>query len=236
MSASRHVQPTLLIADDHQVFAEGLAATLGRRYKVIGQAFTLEQVRAAVVAHRPDVVILDISFRGVSSLPLLAELTADPTVASRFLVVTGLESTALATVVFEMGAAGFLLKGAGTTELVEAITVVLAGDHDHGAGTLEPAPTGRVPPDAPTIPIGGFLLRPRQVEILALMVDGLNRAQIGQRLGISPKGVDYHLAEFRERVGLPSAKLVLKWAVGQEGELKAAAATVWVARTAREDP
>ena len=73
-----------------------------------------------------------------------------------------------------------------------------------------------------SVPVGGLLLRPRQVEILCLMLSGLTRPRTGRRLGISTKGVDYHLAEIRDRLGIPTLRMLLKWAAGHEGELKAA--------------
>src|SRR5690606_34287452 len=104
---------TVLIADDHQVLADGLAETLGRHYTVVGKVPTLEHVRPAIKRSRPDVVILDVSFHGVSSLPLLKELVADRSIAARFVVLTGLESTAVAVAALEAGAMAFLLKGSG---------------------------------------------------------------------------------------------------------------------------
>ncbi|MBA2290892.1 MAG: response regulator transcription factor [Gemmatimonadales bacterium] len=210
---------TILIADDHLVLAEGLAATLSSHFIVVGNVPTLEHLRAAIESSKPDVVILDISFHGVSSIPLLAKLTADPSIQARFVMLTGLESTALASAAFEAGAMAFLLKGAGTQELRLAIEAALQGRRFSAGAELKPSLEEPSDAHGPALRVGGLLLRPRQVEILCLMLEGLTRPQAGRRLGISTKGVDYHLNELRERLGLPTLRMLLKWAAGHETEL-----------------
>ncbi|MBK7593847.1 MAG: response regulator transcription factor [Gemmatimonadetes bacterium] len=217
--ADRH---TVLIADDHQVLAEGLAATLGQHYTIVGQVHVLEQVRSAIERSAPDVVILDVSFHGESSLRELKQLTADPAIASRFVVLTGLESPALATAAFNAGATAFLQKGAGVQELRLAIEAAVAGrrysDGAESQGTTELAGGAR----GASVMVGGLLLRPRQVEVIWLALRGLGRVAIAERLGVTEKTVDYHLTDLRERLGVDTSRMVIAWAAGYQDELSMA--------------
>lgn len=217
--ADRH---TVLIADDHQVLAEGLAATLGQHYTIVGQVHVLDQVRPAIERSEPDVVILDVSFHGESSLRLLKGLTADPAVASRFVVLTGLESPALATAAFNAGATAFLQKGAGVQELRMAIEAAIAGRR-YSDGAESQGPTELVGgARGSSVMIGGLLLRPRQVEVVWLLLRGKTRTAIAERLSVSGKTVDYHLTDLRERLGVESSRMVIAWAAGYQDELSAA--------------
>jgi DNA-binding NarL/FixJ family response regulator len=226
MTEDTSARPTLLIADDHLVLAEGLAATLGQHFTIVGQVHALGQVQSAIERSGPDVVILDVSFHGESSLGLLMRLTADPTITARFVVLTGLESPALATAAFDAGATAFLQKGAGVQELRLAIEAAMAGrrysDGAESQSATEPGSGAR----GESILIGGLLLRPRQVEVVWLMLRGMSRSEISGRLSVTRKTVDYHLTDLRERLGVGSSRMVVAWAAGHQDELSVAFAAL----------
>ena len=229
---------TVLIAADRLVLAEGLAATLGKEYTIVGQVHVLEQLRSAVERSTPDVVILDISFHGESSLRELKQLTADPAMASRFVVLTGLESPALASAAFDAGAMAFLQKGSGVHELRMAIEAAMAGRcYSDGAESSSSAGTTSAPRGA-SVMIGGLLLRPRQVEVIWLLLQWLSRSGVSARLGLTQKTVDYHLADIRELLGVGTSRMVVAWAAGYQDELSAAFAALQRGGQAstRQDP
>ena len=217
---------TVLIADDQLVLAEGLAATLGKDFTVVGQVHVLEQVRSAIERSAPDVVILDISFHGESSLPHLKQLTADSTIAAKFVVLTGLESPALATAAFNAGAMAFLQKGVGVQELRLAIEAAMAGRRYSDGGETEGASELAGGARGASVMVGGLLLRPRQVEVIWLALRGMGRVAIAERLGVAEKTVDYHLTDLRERLGVETSRMVIAWAAGYQDELSAAFAAL----------
>jgi two-component system capsular synthesis response regulator RcsB len=226
MTDAECCHPTILIADDHQVLAEGLAATLGPHYTIVGQVHALEQLKTAIVRRAPDVVILDLSFHGTSALPQLKQLTADPTVASKFVVLTGLESPALATAAFDAGAMAFLQKGAGVQELRMAIEAAMAGRrYSDGTGTEEPARLARHG-RRDSVVVDGISLKPRQVEVLWLLLRGHSRAAVASRLGFTDKAVDYHLVDLRTLLGVKTTRMVMAWAVTCQDEISAAFAAL----------
>lgn len=200
---------TVLLADDHPVLMEGLVATLAPYYEVVGQVQTLDELRPAIEQCRPDVVVLDLLFDGDSSIPLLRELLADPTIQSRFVMLSGANSSALATATIAAGAMAFLPKGVGVQQLRQAIDAALAGERyvvDAGGGeNVEESSEAAVW-------IGGIRLRRRQVEVLALLLTGIGRSGVAAQLNLSMQSVDFHLANVRRRLGVHTSRQVLAWA------------------------
>lgn len=229
-------RPTILIADDHQVLAEGLAATLGPHYTIVGQVHVLEQLGPAIARSAPDVVILDLSFHGTSALPQLKQLTANPTMASKFVVLTGLESPALATAAFDAGALAFLQKGAGVQELRMAIEAAVAGRRYSDGGEIESREESGTGARGASVMVGGLLLRPRQIEVLWLLLRGSSRSDVAQRLGVTQKTVDYHLTDLREQLGVGGSRMVIAWAAGYQDELSVAFAALLQARQRASRP
>lgn len=226
MTSALNRRCAILIADDHQVLAEGLVATLGVHYHIVGQVQVLAQLPAAILQSRPDVAILDVSFQGVSALPMLREITSDPRVTTRFVVLTGIESGAVAAAAIEAGAVAFILKGSGIVELRTAIDAALLGERYYGVAHFGSSASMQVQPRKAGAMVDGFLLRPREVELLTLMLEGRTRIEAGRRMGITVKGVDYHLAALRERLGIPTARMLLRWAATNEASLKEAFVSV----------
>lgn len=213
MMAEPMARTTILIADDHTVVAEGLAVSLSPYFAVVGQVTQLDHVLGTIKRASPDVVVLDISFGGRSSLTILKEAHEDDTIDSKFVILTAHESRALAAAAFEAGASAFLVKGASTHELRLAVEAALEGrrfslteDRDHARDVSPGSPWG----DA--VRVAGIMLRPRHVRILNLLVDGLDRADIARVLDMTIKGVDYHLRGAREAVGTPNMRLLALWA------------------------
>ncbi|HBX79492.1 MAG TPA: hypothetical protein DEG43_17770, partial [Acidimicrobiaceae bacterium] len=73
-----------------------------------------------------------------------------------------------------------------------------------------------------SVMIGGLLLRPRQVEVIWLLLRGMGRTAISERLGVTGKTVDYHLTDLRERLGVDTSRMVIAWAAGYQDELSVA--------------
>lgn len=213
-------RPTVLIADDHTVVAEGLAVTLRPWFAVVGQVTELDDLLDAIREHSPDLVLLDLSFRGVSSLPLLSEATADRRIRSKFVILTAYASKALSSAAIKAGARGFVLKGASTEDLRLALEAALVRRRPAFGDDAEAVLDAGGPTD--TLEIGGAALRPRHVAILNLLLAGLDYDEIGDELGITAKGVEYHLTTLRDLLGMPNARLLTLWATEHQQALRQA--------------
>jgi DNA-binding NarL/FixJ family response regulator len=179
------------IVDDHPALREGTAGLLAREpdLEVVGVVGNLADARELLGSGQPvDVVVLDIRLEGERGLDLLAEVGQGmgPTAgASRpqIVVWTAYDVPQYAAFAFRAGAAGFVLKTAPTSELVDAIRRAAAGGV-HFASR----------PDVRTGP-----LTAREREVLAHLVDGLSNDEIAVAMGVITRTVEAHLTRLYDR-------------------------------------
>ena len=134
------VKVRVLLVDDDALVRAGLRMILSssEELEVVGEAADGADAVAAVRAHRPDVVLMDIrmpQLDGIAATRLLAAQPDPPAVV----VLTTFDADELVLRALQAGAAGFLLKDTPPAEIVRAIELVHAGD-----GMLSPAITRRL--------------------------------------------------------------------------------------------
>ncbi len=186
------------IVDDHPVVGEGTAAVLRAQpdLQVVDVVPSLEAADEAGLfdGERIDVVLLDIRLGTDSGLRALAPADGDgatSVAASRpaVIVLTAYDYPQYADAALRLGAAGFVLKTAPITELVDAIRRVAAGGL---AFAVRPQGAGLV------------RLSPREHDVVRLVADGRTNDEIGASLGIGSKTVETHLARLFERLDVAS--------------------------------
>ncbi|MFF4416712.1 response regulator [Streptosporangium sp. NPDC001559] len=185
-----HEPIRVLLADDHPVYREGLAALLSSMsgIEVVGTAGTgLEAVELAAET-QPDVVVMDVRMPGLDGIEATRRISAhSPHIA--VVVLTMSEEDATLFAAMRAGARGYLLKGANQAEIGRAITAVANGEAIFG-----PAVARRVAEFLTNGPAasGGHVfpqLTPREREILSLLAAGRSNAQIASTLFLSQKTV-----------------------------------------------
>ena len=181
---------TVIIADDHQFFRDGVRALLDAQpgMECVGEAATGEEAVRLSTEVQPDVVLMDVQMPGMSGVEATRQIvSSSPQI--RVLVVTMFEDDHLVFAAMRAGARGYLLKGTRHEDMVRAILAVGSGDAifspaiaarlvDYFAA-LQPSGPTQVFPD----------LSGREREILALLAQGYKNAEIVNRLVISPKTV-----------------------------------------------
>lgn len=211
---------TILLADDHAMVRAGLRAILDRQrdLRVIAEAQDgAEAVRLALDL-QPRVAVLDIGLPVLSGLDALERIKAHaPQV--RVLILTGQLHDAFVLRALWGGASGYLLKESRAAELVQAIRRVARGELAfEGAGVqdavmLSGGHARLVPPSHST-------LTERERDVLRLVAAGYSNAEIGTRLGISPKTVDTHRTRVMDKLDLHSRADLTAYAL-REGYLVA---------------
>jgi DNA-binding NarL/FixJ family response regulator len=185
----------VLIVDDQELVRAGLRGILHARYgfDIVGECADGAEVPAAVAAHRPEVVVMDIRMPGVDGVQATQALRADPA-APPVLVLTTFDDDEVLAAALRAGASGFLLKGVPADDLQRAVRTVA-----EGGAWLDPAVTGRVLTtyrSAPTRTASPDLLgelTAREREVLSMIGQGMTNAEIAAQLVLGEGTVKSHV-------------------------------------------
>lgn len=190
----------VLIVDDHAMVRSGLAAFLSvaEDLELVGEAESGAQALRMIAEHQPDVVLMDLVMPGMDGVVTTRTIRERfPTV--KVIALTSFPEDKLVQDVLQAGALSYLLKNVSADELGRAIRAARAGQP-----TLAPeaarALISRV--TAPKLP--GHDLSPREREVLALMVQGLNNPDIADRLVVGRSTVKFHVSSILGKLGAQS--------------------------------
>lgn len=201
MTMPRTVAPraraTVVIIDDHQVFAELLGEVLAARgHEIVGIHGTLADGIGAVAAARPDLVVLDHRLPGDTGASSVRELKRRSP-ATRVLMLTAADERAVLLEAMDAGCDGFVTKRQDIAEVLAAVSAVLRGDTP-----VSPDMIGALLGSRPTPPGGD--LTPRESEVLQLIGAGRSNQQTAHELGISVHTVRNHVQHVLDKLGAHS--------------------------------
>jgi DNA-binding NarL/FixJ family response regulator len=192
----------LLLVDDHDLFRTGLRRLLQEEGFQVDDAPSGEEAVRRCRLFRPDVVVMDMNMPGMSGIEATATIvTEHPRVAVLMLTVAADDAGVLDAI--RAGASGYLLKDARLPEIVAGVRAAADGESvlaPRIAGALVLSVRSSPPPVAEAdLPA---LLSTREREVLALLARGLDNAQIGERLYVSPSTVKNHVSSLLEKLGV----------------------------------
>ncbi|MHB8159483.1 MAG: response regulator [Thermoleophilia bacterium] len=206
----------ILLADDHAILRAGLVRLLGEQkdIEVVGEAENGREAVQKVQELHPDIVLMDIGMpvmNGMEATKQIKKRDADVKV----LVLTMHDNEEYLFQVLQAGAAGYVLKKAADSDLVNAIHVVSRGDC-----FLYPSAAKMVVEDyldklkKGQEPTSSFdTLTDREREILTLVAAGHTNREIAETLFISVKTVETHKANIMEKLNLHKRAELVKYAI-----------------------
>lgn len=204
-------RPTVLIAEDHRVVAEGLKSTLAPEFEVAGVVHDGRAMIEAARTLRPDAIVADITMPVLNGIDALAMLGKEG-IKIPVVFLTMHREVAYARRALNAGAAGYVLKLSAPEELRQAVRVALAGETFVSpviAGELFQS-TKRRSSEAPD-PVAR--LTARQRDILRLLAKGLSAKEIGNFLDISSRTVEFHKYQLMDALGVKGSAELIRFAI-----------------------
>lgn len=199
---------TVLLADDHAVVAQGLAALLKSAFQVVGVVHDGRSLIEAAQNLQPDVIVTDISMPGLNGIDAIRKLK-ELQPKSLIIVLTMHEDPQLAADAFRLGASGYLLKHSPGEELITAIQEV-----SHGRAYLSSQiAKGFINVLLESKSSPGGKLTVRQREVLQLLAEGKTMKAIAAILHISPRTVESHKYEMMQILGVTTTAELVQRAV-----------------------
>lgn len=202
----------VIVVDDQQITREGLVALLGLLddIEVVADAGDGAAALDLVAEHHPDVVLMDLRMPVLDGVEATRRITADHPGVAVLVLTTYADDESIATAL-RAGALGYLTKDAGRVEIASALRSAAAGQSTFDptvAGKLVAALTGGTP--APrTNPDG---LTAREIEVLALMAEGLSNPEIATRLYIGQTTVKTHINNAFAKIGVRNRAEAVRYA------------------------
>lgn len=207
----------ILITDDHALFREALHLMLEAEQdlEVVGQAQDAREALNRVAELLPDIVLMDISMPGLSSIEATQQIKRlYPQI--HVLFITMHEDQEYILRCLQVGAAGYVLKDTPSSQLVSAIREVMRGGQ-----YISPLALKKVMVDylgrgrsLKIATISSYeTLTAREKEILKLLAEGLSNKEVAVKLNISVKTADVHKSNLMRKLNIHDRSSLIKYAV-----------------------
>lgn len=198
---------SVLLADDQTLIRTAVSELVSHEpgFEVVGDAVNGRDAVERVRALRPDIVLMDIRMPVMDGIEATEEIRKDSGLdATRIIILTTFEEEDYVLRALRAGASGFVGKGTGAQELMNAIRTVHEGE-----SLLSPRATralierylSPVTASPLAVPVVLHMLTDREGEILVLVAQGLSNSEISHQLVISPHTTKTHVSRMMTKLG-----------------------------------
>jgi two-component system, NarL family, response regulator len=183
----------ILVAEDHPIVADGILAVLGKAKDivVVGRARNGEEAIELLKHHQPDIVLLDLRMPLIDGFGVMKWIKRTGSNA-RPIILTIYHGENDVSQAIQEGANAYLLKDTSPSEILKTIRRV-----HRGKAAISPQRRTRGASGVKSCD-----LKPLEMEILALVVEGYDNRRIGLQLGLSTDAVKYHLRGLFSKLGV----------------------------------
>ena len=212
-SASKAI--SILVVDDHGLVRDSLSSSLDREkdFRIVGVATNADEAITEALAHKPDVVLMDIDMPGLSCFDAV-QIIQSRVPNTKFIFVTAYEQDEHLEQALRVRANGFVSKTEGIAALAQAVREVMAGRVHYS-----PEVTKRLVVDGDEIRLANppktrlRMLSPRERELLRVLAKGLTLKDAAQTLGISYKTADKQKASLMAKLDIHDRVELARFAI-----------------------
>lgn len=204
---------TLVLADDHPLILQGLRHLLEgeSEFKVVAEAGDGIEAIQLVERFKPNILVVDMMMPGLNGLEVLRQIKKiSPT--TRTIVLSMQSADAYVIEALKYGAAGYVLKETGPSELIHAVQEVTQGNQ-----YLSPKLSDRLMASGRKIKDTASdayeTLTAREREVLQMTVEGRTSQEIGEKIMISPRTVEIHRSNLMNKLGLNNHADLIRFAI-----------------------
>ncbi len=206
----------VLIADDHEVFRDGIISILENvdDISIVAEAKDGRETMEKLKEVKPDVILMDIAMGGANGIET-TQLVKQAYPDIKVLVLSMHSESGYVVKMLEAGASGYLLKDAGQEEMIRAIRTVYEGNtyYSQQVSSIIVAQltnSGKAQKERAGVP-----LTQREVEVLKLITEEYSNPEIAEKLFISVRTVDTHRRNLLEKLRVKNTAGLVKYAIKQ---------------------
>lgn len=207
-------QINILIADDHQIFREGLTSLFEReeQIQVVAEAKNTDSILKALQQFNVHVILMDVDMgisNGIDATTVVKEKYPEVQV----LALTMHAEQEYILRMLDAGASGYILKNTGKKEMLTAIQAVAQGESYYSQQVSTTLIHHLRQPTQAKVKKEGIPLTKRELEVLRMIVEECSNTEIAEKLFISIRTVDTHRRNLIQKLGVKNTAGLVKYAI-----------------------
>jgi len=194
----------ILLAEDHPVVADGIVAVLAKAkdITVVARAKNGEEAIELLKQHQPDIALLDLRMPLIDAIGVMKWIKRTSSNARPIILTIYCDKSDVSQAI-QAGAKAYLLKDTSPREILKTIRRV-----HRAKASISPAPVTRS-----GLCVNSSDLRPLELQMLALIVEGYDNRKIGLQLGLGTDAVKYHLRGLFSKLGVKKRTAAARQAI-----------------------
>lgn len=208
----------ILLVDDHKIVRDGIKALLFTNglINIVGECDDGNQVLEFLEKNHVDIILMDINMQDVNGIDC-TKMVNDKHPTVKVIALTMHIEEGYISKILKSGAAGYILKNTGKSELIDAIKKVNGGEN-YFSKEVSNVMMNKYMKKSGVRKSSSSLasvddLTKREVEILGLIAEELTNNEIGEKLFISPRTVDTHRRNLLQKLGVKNTAGLVKFAL-----------------------
>jgi two-component system, NarL family, response regulator NreC len=206
----------ILIADDHNVFVEGIESLLTGtiNLSISDHCCSINSVKSTMLQKAIDVILLDISFPRVEDGMILCDYILERYPKTKIIFLTMHDELSIVKRGIKKGVHGYLLKNTTKAELIEAINSVYSNKKYINSHIQELMDSNDIKNRKGThYSMSEIKLSPREKEVLLLISEGYTNTQMASKLFVTSKAIEFHRSSLLVKFDVSNTALLIKTAI-----------------------